>query len=294
MIYDNLTKLLPPGTNKRNTIVKQTQRARNIYKLFEKIGIDKIRYITTYSVNSLSELSDSQFQTIIDYFSKNPNIELPDDQKSSIIDSKEEISDDQTNASTTSSVSDPTTPIPSTHISNSSSETNPGNTSKTEVSNPLKAVDDYYKMILKECAKDCEYFDKKIDSTSQPVKETNEEVASQSEEESNEIKSDNENDSSDSREEEDSNASDANKSDSDVYFKSDDSDFDDEYDHELHERLTREEMARIAKLEEKTPTKPADDDFDKILMEIHENYDIYFDDPVPQSVINPTISPVTA
>ncbi|CAI2176229.1 10194_t:CDS:2 [Funneliformis geosporum] len=39
--------------------------------------------------------------------------------------------------------------------------------------------------------------------------------------------------------------SDANKSDSDVYFKSNDSDSDDEYDHELHERLTREEMTRI-------------------------------------------------
>ena len=47
--------------------------------------------------------------------------------------------------------------------------------------------------------------------------------------------------------------SDANKSDSNVYFKSDDSDSDDEYDHELHERLTREEMARIAKLEDKIP-----------------------------------------
>src|SRR4051794_32627053 len=41
----------------------------------------------------------------------------------------------------------------------------------------------------------------------------------------------------------DTNDSDANKSDSDVYFKS-------------------------------------DDDFDKILMEIHENHELYFDDPV--------------
>ncbi|GBB95901.1 hypothetical protein RclHR1_02640015 [Rhizophagus clarus] len=82
--------------------------------------------------------------------------------------------------------------------------------------------------------------------------------------------------------------SDVNKSDSDVYFKSDDSDSDDEYDHELHERrlLKQTEMARKAKLEEKTPTKPADDD------------DIYFDDdgdPVPQLVMmSPIISPVTA
>src|SRR5204862_2680941 len=90
--------------------------------------------------------------------------------------------------------------------------------------------------------------------------------------------------------------SDVSKSDSDVYFKSDDSDSDDEYDHELHERLTREEIARLAKLEEKIPTKPEvyDDDFDKILMEIHENHDIYFNDPIPQSVMSPIISPVIA
>jgi hypothetical protein len=103
---------------------------------------------------------------------------------------------------------------------------------------------------------------------------------------------------------EDSDAdSDANKSDSDVYFKSDDSDSDDEYDHELHERLQSEEMARLAKLEEKTPTEPKvdDDDFNKILMEIHalapsaENHDIYFDDPVPATkCCGSTISPVTA
>src|ERR1051325_5221421 len=111
----------------------------------------------------------------------------------------------------------------------------------------------------------------------------NEEVASQSEEKLNEIKSDNEND---SREEEDSDSSDANKSNSDVYFKSDDSDSDDEYDHELHERLTREEMARIAKLEDKTPTKPAyeEDDFNKMLSEAIEEELAYFDDPAPQSV----------
>ncbi|EXX61922.1 hypothetical protein RirG_166680 [Rhizophagus irregularis DAOM 197198w] len=80
--------------------------------------------------------------------------------------------------------------------------------------------------------------------------------------------------------------SDANKSDSDVYFKSDDSDSDDEYDHEFHERLTREEMARLAKLEDKTLTKPAyeEDDFDKMLSEAIEEELAYFDDPAPQSV----------
>ncbi|CAG8615971.1 16436_t:CDS:1, partial [Acaulospora colombiana] len=38
-----------------------------------------------------------KIQTIIDYFSKNLNTELPDEQDDSIIDSGEEVSDDQTN-----------------------------------------------------------------------------------------------------------------------------------------------------------------------------------------------------
>src|SRR6266498_1655115 len=96
MIYDNFIKLLSPGT-KRNTILKQIQRARSIYKLFEKIGIDKIKYITTYSVNSISELFDSQIQTIIDYFFENPNTEFSDDRDDLITDSEEEISNNQDN-----------------------------------------------------------------------------------------------------------------------------------------------------------------------------------------------------
>ncbi|GET03837.1 hypothetical protein GLOIN_2v1779898 [Rhizophagus clarus] len=124
MIYDNLIKLLRPGT-KRNTLLKQTQRARDIYKLFEKIGIDKIKYITTYSANSISELSDSQIQTIVDYFSKNPNTELPDDRDGTIIDFEEDISNDQDNvlvSATRAEVSIPTAPIPLTHVSNSSGD----------------------------------------------------------------------------------------------------------------------------------------------------------------------------
>ncbi|GES93799.1 hypothetical protein GLOIN_2v1779898 [Rhizophagus clarus] len=131
MIYDNLIKLLRPGT-KRNILLKQTQRARDIYKLFEKIGIDKIKYITTYSANSISELSDSQIQTIVDYFSKNPNTELPDDRDGTIIDFEEDISNDQDNvleeqakplvSATRAEVSISTAPIPLTHVSNSSGD----------------------------------------------------------------------------------------------------------------------------------------------------------------------------
>ncbi|GBC13805.2 hypothetical protein GLOIN_2v1762669 [Rhizophagus irregularis DAOM 181602=DAOM 197198] len=47
--------------------------------------------------NSISELSDSQIQTIVDYFSKNPNTELPDDRDGTIIDFEEDILNDQDN-----------------------------------------------------------------------------------------------------------------------------------------------------------------------------------------------------
>src|SRR6266540_5492567 len=49
---------------------------------------------------------------------------------------------------------------------------------------------------------------------------------------------------------------DANKSNSNIYFKSDDFNSNNKYDHELHEKFLHEEMAQLAKLKEKTPTKP--------------------------------------
>ncbi|GBC51623.1 uncharacterized protein OCT59_019574 [Rhizophagus irregularis] len=58
-----------------------------------------------------------------------------------------------------------TTPIPLAHISNSSDDSK-----EAGPSNSLEAEDDYYKMILEDCAKDCAYFD----SIPQSVKETNE------------------------------------------------------------------------------------------------------------------------
>ncbi|CAB4388774.1 unnamed protein product [Rhizophagus irregularis] len=55
------------------------------------------------------------------------------------------------------------------HDSNSSD-----NSKEVSPNNSLEDVDDYYKMILEDCAKDCKYFDKEDDSTPQSVKETNE------------------------------------------------------------------------------------------------------------------------
>ena len=58
-----------------------------------------------------------------------------------------------------------TTPISLVHISNSSDDSK-----EVNPSNSLEIENDYYKMLLEDCAKDCVYFD----STSQSVKETNE------------------------------------------------------------------------------------------------------------------------
>ncbi|RHZ74205.1 hypothetical protein Glove_227g186 [Diversispora epigaea] len=53
----------------RKTLCRKTQRAVKTYKLFEKIGKDKIKYLKTYSTNSISELTNDQIQKIIDNIS---------------------------------------------------------------------------------------------------------------------------------------------------------------------------------------------------------------------------------
>ncbi|CAB4429816.1 unnamed protein product [Rhizophagus irregularis] len=70
-IYDFIVQQLP--NTKRDNLCKQTQRAIKIFDLFEKIGIDKIRYIKTYSANSISKITNTDLQKVIDYFSNNSN-----------------------------------------------------------------------------------------------------------------------------------------------------------------------------------------------------------------------------
>src|SRR5436190_17051956 len=176
----------------RDGLRKKTQRAEKIYKLLEKIGLDKIQYIKSYSANEISKFTNDEIQKIIDHFSNKPSTDFSEDQDNYINDdssSQTDTSEVRANPLVLAEVSKSTAPIPLTHDSNSSDDSK-----EVSPSNSLEDVDDYYKMILEECEKDCEYFDKEIDSTSQPVKEMNEEVASQSGEESNESKSDNEND----------------------------------------------------------------------------------------------------
>ena len=68
------------------------QKALRIDDLFEKIGMDKLQYIKTYSADTIS---DSQIQTIIDHFTEKPNMKFTDDPED------EEQDDNQTNASET-------------------------------------------------------------------------------------------------------------------------------------------------------------------------------------------------
>src|SRR6266498_3857881 len=51
------------------TLRKRTQRAIKIYKLFEKIGVDRIKNIKSYSADSISKFTKPQIQIILDYFS---------------------------------------------------------------------------------------------------------------------------------------------------------------------------------------------------------------------------------
>ncbi|CAG8662749.1 6411_t:CDS:2, partial [Paraglomus brasilianum] len=79
-IYDFIIAQL---NTKRKTLQKQNQKARKVYNLFEKIGIDKIQHIKTFSADAISRFTNSQIQTIIDHFAKKPDIEYTDDQDDS-------------------------------------------------------------------------------------------------------------------------------------------------------------------------------------------------------------------
>ncbi len=50
------------------TLRKRTQRAIKIYKLFEKIGVDRIKNIKSYSADSISKFTKPQIQIILNYF----------------------------------------------------------------------------------------------------------------------------------------------------------------------------------------------------------------------------------
>ena len=54
----------------RKYLQGKIQKAVKIYNLFEKVGMNKIKYITTYTANAILELTNDKLQEIIDNFSK--------------------------------------------------------------------------------------------------------------------------------------------------------------------------------------------------------------------------------
>ncbi|CAJ0893551.1 13059_t:CDS:2, partial [Entrophospora sp. SA101] len=80
-VYDFIIQQLP--NTKRENLCKQTQKALRVYNLFEKIGMDKIQYIKTYTADSISRFTNLQIQTIIDHFAKKSDLEFTDNQDNS-------------------------------------------------------------------------------------------------------------------------------------------------------------------------------------------------------------------
>ncbi|RHZ81995.1 hypothetical protein Glove_115g91 [Diversispora epigaea] len=89
----------------RKTLCKKTQRVIKTYKLFEKIGIDKIKYLKAYSANSISELTNDQIQKIIDNISDRDEFNI-----------EEEKSNHMTEISTTACHQNHATEIVSTSV----------------------------------------------------------------------------------------------------------------------------------------------------------------------------------
>ena len=123
-------------------------------------------------MNEISKFISDEIQKIMDHFSNKPNTDFSENQDNFINDdssSQTDTSEVRANPLFSAEVSESASPIPLAHDSNSSDDFK-----EVGPSNPLEAEDDYYKMLLEDCAKDCEYFDKEVDSTPQSVKETNE------------------------------------------------------------------------------------------------------------------------
>ena len=90
LLYDSITKQLnllrkqrsqETGLQlrdvSRDSLRKKTQRAEKVYKFIEQVGLDKIKYIKSYSANSILELTNKQIQEVINYgmfFEKLPSV----------------------------------------------------------------------------------------------------------------------------------------------------------------------------------------------------------------------------
>jgi hypothetical protein len=63
----------------RSSLTRRTQRSMKLVRIFEKIGMDKIKYLSEYSPNSISELANDQIQEIIEAQKERDNSTKQDD-----------------------------------------------------------------------------------------------------------------------------------------------------------------------------------------------------------------------
>ncbi|RGB36024.1 hypothetical protein C1646_758637 [Rhizophagus diaphanus] len=63
----------------RSSLTRRTQRSMKLVRIFEKIGMDKIKYLSEYSPNSISELANDQIQEIIEAQKERDNSAKQDD-----------------------------------------------------------------------------------------------------------------------------------------------------------------------------------------------------------------------
>src|SRR6266498_5466409 len=77
LIYDFILAQNP--VTKHSALYKKIERTRKIYRLTETIGLDKVIYIKLYNANSILKFTNEEIQRVIDYFTKNPDMEFTDD-----------------------------------------------------------------------------------------------------------------------------------------------------------------------------------------------------------------------
>ncbi|POG68857.1 hypothetical protein GLOIN_2v1632452 [Rhizophagus irregularis DAOM 181602=DAOM 197198] len=134
-VYDFIIKQLPD--TKRKTLCRQTQKALRIDDLFEKIGMDKLQYIKTYSADTISKFTVPQIQTIIDHFTekRSQSEQFTDEAEDEEQDDEVPEGSDQNNALEVLSLAKltSTAPIPLAHIPNSSDDTSSSKKLDTKV-----------------------------------------------------------------------------------------------------------------------------------------------------------------
>src|SRR3954469_5151937 len=84
--------------------------------------MDKLQYIKTYSADTILKFTDPQIQTIIDHFTEKPNMEFTDEAEDEEQDDEVPEGSDQNNVLEVLPPKESTTPIPLSHVSNSSSD----------------------------------------------------------------------------------------------------------------------------------------------------------------------------